>query len=500
MAGSLLSAATAPTPQSFRLPLTFEQNRGQAPAQVKWSARSSGYEVLFDGKSATIVIPDKTALQAASTRRPGTPPPLHIPYSAIRMKLAGSRPWNDISGAEPTGGVSNYLNQKDLKRSINRVPQYRRMKVAKVYKGIDLIFYTNDGDLEYDFAVAPGADPRQIQVVFDGAKEMRVDPESGDLVVKLPGGSELRQLKPKVYQQAGKKRVEITGGYKLLDHGRASFTVAGYNRSHALVIDPRLTIARSTGGSKDTKANAIAVDDNGNTFITGSTFALDLPVTNGSRWLNPDPCGSFPFDPGGTEGTTNIFIAEVSSDGSIPFVTYDAVGFGSGIAVDSSGIYLTGEDVRPDTPNTFPFDNDNGEFFVKRLSLTGQGIYTELFGGPGTDFGSAIALDDLHNVWAVGATYTDGGPLSTGDVLVEKLDSNGNVLTEIKFGSTGEDVALGVAMSARQPGITGKTCGNGFPTTDGIVHQLSHCAVFVLQLDETGHQNMGMVFWRNRGG
>jgi hypothetical protein len=170
------------------------------------------------------------------------------------------------------------------------------------------------------------------------------------------------------------------------------------------------------------------------------------------------------------------------------------VGFGSGIAVDSSGIYLTGEDVRPDTPNTFPFDNDNGEFFVKRLSLTGQGIYTKLFGGPGTDFGSAIALDDLHNVWAVGATYTDGGPLSTGDVLVEKLDSNGNVLNEIKFGSTGEDVALGVAVSARQPWITGKTCGDGFPTTDGFVHHVNHCAAFVLQLEEAGTQNMGIIF------
>ena len=97
------------------------------------------------------------------------------------MKLAGSRPWVDITGDEPTGGVSNYLNNRDLKRSVNHVPQYGRVKVANVYEGIDLIFYTNGGDLEYDFVVAPGANPEQIQVVFDGTKKMRVDPKSGDL-------------------------------------------------------------------------------------------------------------------------------------------------------------------------------------------------------------------------------------------------------------------------------------------------------------------------------
>src|SRR5262249_48589981 len=141
IAGGLLSAA--PAPQPFRRPLTFEPNRGQAPAQVKWLGQSSSYQVLLDGESATIVIPDKTDLQAASTRLPGALPPLHLKYSAVRMKLAGGRPWKEISGAELTGGVSNYVNNRDLKHSINHIPQYGRVKVANVYKGIDLIFYTN---------------------------------------------------------------------------------------------------------------------------------------------------------------------------------------------------------------------------------------------------------------------------------------------------------------------------------------------------------------------
>jgi hypothetical protein len=320
VSGSTLLMGAPAQPQPFHLPLTFEKNQGQFPAEVKWTARSSGYEVLFDDKSATIVIPDKTVLQAASTRLPGTPPPLHIPYSAVRMKLAGSRRWHEITGAEPTGGVSNYVNNRDLKRSVNRIPQYRRMKVANVYPGIDLILYSNGGDLEYDFAIAPDADPNKIQIVFEGTNAIRVDSKSGDLVLTLPDRSEIRQLKPKLYQRVGNKDVEIFGSYKLLDRQRVAFTVAGYDRSQALVIDPRLTIARSIGGSKDTQANAIAVDDIGNTFITGSTFALNLPVTNKSQFLHPKDCG---IDFCATDVQFDAFVAEVSSDGSIPFVTYD---------------------------------------------------------------------------------------------------------------------------------------------------------------------------------
>jgi hypothetical protein len=298
------------------------------------------------------------------------------------------------------------------------------------------MFYNNGEDLEYDSAVAPGANPEQIQAVFQGTKGMRVDPKSGDLILTLPGGSEVRQLKPQVYQQVGDKRVEIAGDYRLLEHERVAFTVSDYDRSHALVIDPRLTISRSFSAEKDDQATAIAVDANGNTFITGFTFSLNFPVSNNSQFLHPKRCGSFPFDPGFCGSLeSDAFVAEMTSDGSIGFVTYNGVGSGNGIAVDSSGVYVTGQAIQPDSDvNDFPFDNDNGELFVQRLSLTGQ------------------------------------------------------------FSSSGDDVGMGVAVSARQPWITGKTCGDGFPTTDGIVHQLNHCAVFVIHLDEAGNPMMSTVF------
>src|SRR5262245_19576057 len=495
-----------PAPQSFHRPLVFEPNQGQAPAQFKWLGRSSSYQVLIDGESGTIVIPDKTDRQAASTRLPGKRPARRLKYSAVRMKLAGSRPWKDVTGADLTGGVSNYLNNRDLKRSVNNVPQYGRIKVANVYEGIDLIFYTNGGDLEYDFAVAPGANPEQIQVVFEGTKDMRVDRESGDLIVTLPDGSELRQLKPKVYQQVGDRLIGIAGDYPLLEQRRAAFRLAGYDRNHALVIDPRLVIARSFDGDRDDLAKAIAVDDNGNTYITGATDSLNFPVTNNSVFEHFKVCGSFPLDPTfcPPDLLSNIFIAKVTSDGSIGFVTYSGPGSGNGIAVDSSGIYVTGEAIPQDVDITgFPFDNDAGDLFVQRMSLDGQGLYFTIAGGPGEGFGddhdagNGIALDDLHNAWAVGvATYGTLflNPTPRLNVILVKYAPDCSKLLQRVMRKTAYDIGFGVAVAARQPWLTGQTCGGSFPTTDGIVHHPGHCAVFVLHQDEAGNDLMGMIF------
>jgi len=217
---------------------------------------------------------------------------------------------------------------------------------------------------------------------------------------------------------------------------------------------------------------------------------------------HPHSCGSFPFDPSfcGSDLESDIFVAKVTADGSIGFVTYDGVGSGNGIAVDSSGIYVTGEAIPPDGDIIvgFPFVNNAGDLFVQRMSLDGQSLYYTIAGGPGQGFGSGhdagngIALDDLHNAWAVGVTDRDGS--AKVHVLLVKIAPDGSELVERAFSSDGNDVGFGVAVAARQPWLTGQTCGSGFPTTDGIVHHPNHCAVFVLHQDEAGNDLMGMIF------
>ena len=160
---AFLSASPARAQTPYRS-LTFEQNRGQAPKYVKWLAQGSSYRVLFDGDGATFLLPEKNDMRAMTGRRPfPIDRSLQMKYNVMRMKLAGSRPWKDISGVQPTGGVSNYQSPADLKSWISNVPQYQQVKVAGVYPGIDLIFYANGHDLEYDFVVAPGPIPTRFR-------------------------------------------------------------------------------------------------------------------------------------------------------------------------------------------------------------------------------------------------------------------------------------------------------------------------------------------------
>jgi hypothetical protein len=496
-ATSLLNAAST-QPQSFRLPLTFEQNRGQAPNDVKWLGQGSSYRVLLNGDGATFLLPDKTDTRAMAGRHPvPVDRSFQMKYSVICMKLAGGRPWKNISGVEPTGGVSNYLSPADAKSWISNVPQYQRVKMADVYPGIDLIFYANGDDLEYDFVVAPGADPKQVQVVFEGMRGMRVDEKSGDLLLTAPDGSELRQFRPKVYQQIADQRVEIAGGYRLLGQGRAAFTLAPYDRSRAVVIDPTVDFTTFYGGNSSDEPYAIAVDDDGNTYITGGTASRNFPVTNGSTWQN---CKVFDF--GGFCGTgPNIFVAKLDPTGKVVYASYGGVGAGSAIALDSSGVYFTGETFPPDIDNIIGYsDNNNGDSFVWRLESKGDlQDYFQIFGADGTDFGTAIGLDSQHNVWVAEGFYSGESfdTKSSGDVDIFELDPSGKFLHDLRFGSDGEDVPYGMTIgpsTADRAWITGKTCGNGFPTTDGITHEMSHCGVFVLVLENSGVQNMGMVF------
>jgi hypothetical protein len=494
---TLLTAAPAQAQRVSR-PLTFEQNRGQAPNEVKWIGEGSSYRILLERDGATFLLPDKNNMRAMAGRRPvPIDRSFQMNYSVIRMKLAGSRPWKGISGVEPTGGVSNYLSPTDGKSWISNVPQYQRVKVAGVYPGIDLVFYTNDHDLEYDFVVAPGADPNQVQVVFEGMKGMHVDDKSGDLLLTAPDGSELRQFRPKVYQQIANKRVEIAGGYRMLGQERAAFTLAAYDRTRALVIDPKVDFTTFYGGNSADVPLAIAVDDDGNSYITGFTSSRNFPVTNTSTWQN---CHSFDFA-GFCATVANIFVAELDATGKVVFASYGGVGGGNAIALDSTGVYVTGEVLPPDGDNVIGYsDNNNGDTFVWRLeSKGGLQDYYQVLGGEGTDSGNAIGLDSMHNVWVAGATYSgeDFSTKSSGDVDIFELAPNGEFKHDYRFGSKGEDVAFGLAIgpaTADRAWVTGKTCGNGFPTTDGISHQMSHCGVFVLVLENSGVQDLGMVF------
>src|SRR6266849_1396039 len=222
----IVSAAAQPALRDYgRLPLVFEPNQGQADPAVKFLARTD---------SGTLFLTER---EAVLTSRGAAP---------VRMRLAGAAKPQTIRGLESTGGISNYFIGNDRAKWRTHIPHYSRVEYKGVYAGVDVVYYGNPQKLEYDLIVAPGADPRAIQVEYEGVESLRVDAD-GDLVLKTSGG-ELRQKRPLAYQETAKGRVEVEVGYRVKGR-RVAFELARYDAARRLVIDPVFFYSTYLGGS-----------------------------------------------------------------------------------------------------------------------------------------------------------------------------------------------------------------------------------------------------------
>src|SRR6187399_615889 len=182
---------------SFQLPLTFEINQGQTDDRVDFLARGPGYNIFLTATEAVFALPEASA---KSGQRP-----------VMRMQLVGSAADPAVQGVDALPGKINYFHGKDAASWKTKVPTYRRVRYSAVYPGVDLVYYGQSQQLEYDFIVAPGTDPDTIKLGFAGVEQTTVD-EQGDLVLKTAGGP-LRFQKPILYQISGGRRHTIEGGY-----------------------------------------------------------------------------------------------------------------------------------------------------------------------------------------------------------------------------------------------------------------------------------------------
>jgi hypothetical protein len=185
-----------------KLPLYFEPNLGQTDSRVQFLARAGDYTLFLTAGEAVMVL----------SRRSGTPPKTPgegrattVEQAAVRMKLESSDGGAPVVGLERQPGISNYFLGNDPKKWHTDVPHYARIEYRSVYPGIDLVWYGNQRRLEYDFVVGPGADAKQIQVAYEGVDSLKVE-AGGDLVLETALG-EVRQQKPRVYQEIGGKQV-----------------------------------------------------------------------------------------------------------------------------------------------------------------------------------------------------------------------------------------------------------------------------------------------------
>src|SRR5216110_2859351 len=258
------AAAEARVSQSYgKLPLHFEANQGQKHQDVRFLARGSGYSLYLTAGEAVLVLtkPNPDAIQAR-----GTP-------VVVRMSLVGAAPKPPVSGLDELPGKANYLIGNAAKWRTN-VPTYAKVHYRAVYPGIDLVYYGNQRQLEYDFVVTPGADPNRIVLGFQGAERLEINAE-GELVLHA-AGEVIRQRVPVIYQEINGVRTKIEGRYVLKDAHRVGFQVAAYDPSRPLVIDPTLVYATYLGGGGGDVGHGIAVDAAGAAYVTGFTGSADF--------------------------------------------------------------------------------------------------------------------------------------------------------------------------------------------------------------------------------
>ena len=224
-----------------RLPLAFEANDGQVAPQVKFLSRGRGYSLFLTDTEAVLTLkksrPVAADTEAGAAKRRARQRRT-VETSVLRMTMLGANTEPKIAGADKLPGVVNYYRGTDPAKWRTGVATYEKVRLEKVYPGIDLVYYGNQRQLEYDYIVAPGANPKRIRLGFEGAQKISVD-KGGDLVVET-GGGEVRWHKPVVYQQVRGERKPVAGKYVLRNEKEISFQIARYDATKPLVIDPSL--------------------------------------------------------------------------------------------------------------------------------------------------------------------------------------------------------------------------------------------------------------------
>jgi hypothetical protein len=432
-----------------KLPLSFEPNRGQAGAGTLYLARGNGYLLSLEASSSKITLRHKDKSAQISSR------------------LVGSSKSPRLEALDPLPGHSNYFRGQDPSKWVSGVPNFARVRATGVYPGIDLIYYGNQNRLEYDFVVAPGADPNAIRLRFDGVRSLRTD-TLGNLILSTPAGDIIQQ-KPAIYQTLGGERQAVEGRFVIQGRRTVAFELAAYDRSRSLVIDPVLVYSSFLGNGYQDEGNALAVDAAGNLYLVGDTFSV-------------------------TYGDSDIMIRKISPDGSAFLYTADMGGsdndFGTGVAVDPSGsVYVCGYSASVDFPisaNAFQNGNaGNNNAIAVRLDPTGAVIFSTYIGGSYDDRANALALDNQGNVYLTGGAVSVDFPVSAGafqtqnrgglDCFVVEFDSQGNGIFSTFIGGGSDDQANGIAVDSQGNSyITGQTLSDSFPQVNASFQHSRH--------------------------
>jgi hypothetical protein len=487
-----------------KLPLAFEANEGQTDSRVRFLARGGGYTLFLSDDEAVLQLGAPHGQQADLVHE-----------AVVRMRLLGASHRPAVSGMDELPGKANYFIGNDPQKWRTDVPNYRKVRYQGVYPGVDMVYYGNQGQLEYDLIVAPGTDPQTITFGIEAGTSpsgsgrerkrsrrqgtstpLRID-SNGDLLVQL-AGDQVRFRKPVVYQWASDSTAQtpakefIDGRFVLKGRNAIGFEIASYDRTRSLVIDPILAYSSYIGGSHEEQFFAIAVDSAGAAYVTGFTYSSDFPRVGQIPGACNGTCGN------GTKEDT--FITKISPAGdALVYSTYiggSGSEYGNAIGVDGAGnAYLVGDSTSIDFPlvNQIPGickgscgHGSNYAIFFTKLNAAGNAIvYSSYMGGSSLQEGYGMTVDAAGNAYLTGFTTSADfprinqipgacvGSCGTGadfDMLVAKVNAAGSaVLYSSLIGGSREDRGLGMALdSSGNVYLTGKTISTDYPRVNQI--------------------------------
>jgi hypothetical protein len=506
------------------LALSFEANQGQVDEGVRFLARGDGYSLFLTESGAILALDAKSSCSrrvrpsGLDTMRPGdkctpTQDLVRIRMSAATGNSLAVMKRSGVFGENELAGTVNYFLGNDPSRWHAGIHTFAKVRYSELYPGIDLVYYGNQHQLEYDFVVAPGANPAAIQMKLDAESPVRLRVKAnGDLAVIGTHGQVVLH-KPLVYQESGDERHLVAASFRVLAGNTVAFRLGKYDVTRSLVIDPVLSYSTYLGGSGAVPSygvppgdygSGIAVDSTGSAYVVGTTYSTDFPVTSLAYQTKP----KIPASLGGSA----VFISKLNATGTgLVYSTYlGGSGWGgngdsgASIALDSeNNAYLTGYTFSSDFPvTTGAYTSASSipnlgypNLFITKLNPSGTTLVYSATIGPG--HGQGIAIDSAGDAFVAGETVFGSYPTTTGayqsktagafyngfntpNVVITKLNPTGTSLMYSTFlggsgyttyasgdffaGDSGNAIAVDQAGNAY---VTGNTSSSNFPVTAG---------------------------------
>jgi len=541
-----------------KLPLSFEANHGQVDSSVQFLSRGSGFGIYFAGQEAVLALHKSADGSTGPTKfrprfevhgvgysAPGLRTPLDarqdqpvpmVTTDVIRMQLTGANKRAQPQGVDPLPGTSNYILGNDPSKWHTAIPNYSQVKYSSIYDGVDLVYYGNQTQLEYDFVVAPHASAAPIRLHFEGASNVTID-AGGNLDLHAPDGDVTFQ-KPVVYQESHGIRRPVRGAFELLADKTVTFAIGEYDHNQPLVIDPTLSYATFLGGTNAEYAVAVTADSAGNAYVCGLTISTDFPLTAGAfqavNYAQAQNAVSTAFVSKFNASGTALLYSTYLGGNAIGNTLHEQGDYAHAIAVDASGnAYVTGWTYSSDFPITsgaFQTTDQAANIslatgFVTKLNPSGTAlVYSTYLGGNVLDEPNSIAVAASGNAFISGITFSSNFPVTSGafqtinnsaatngfNAFVTKLNSTGSALDYSTYlggassgGSTIGDIYWTNPIAIDSAGdayVAGFTASGDFPVTSNAYQKVSHATGFAVTVSKLNPSGSSLLYSTYLGG